>query len=100
MIVLIAAVTANLKTPCGRPQTLLPPAKRLTSNAPAIASRVLPLATATDVKMSPAVVRLTKNAPTKIAGHTRKPNKSNAASAIPAGGHTGDALACNDARFK
>jgi hypothetical protein len=55
---------------------------------------------ATDVVMSPAVVRFTRKAPTKIAGHARYPSKSIAASAIPAGGHTGDALACNDARFK
>jgi hypothetical protein len=55
---------------------------------------------ATDVAMSPAVVRFTRNAPTKIAGHARYPSKSIAVSPIPAGGHTGDALACNDARLK
>jgi hypothetical protein len=55
---------------------------------------------AIDVGISPAVVRFTRNAPTKIAGHPRYPSKSIAASAIPAGGHTGDALACNDARCK
>jgi hypothetical protein len=55
---------------------------------------------ASDVPTVPAVVRFTTNAPIKIAGHARYPSKSIAASAIPAGGHTGDALACNDARCK
>ena len=70
----------------------MPPAKRLTSHAPQSASNVFPLAMPSDVKMFPSVVRFTKNAPTKSAGHTRNPRTSNAASAIPAGGHTGDAL--------
>src|SRR5947207_12559310 len=52
---------------------------------------------ANDVARFPAVVTFTRNAPIKMAGHARYPSKSNAASAIPAGGHTGDALACNDA---
>jgi hypothetical protein len=55
---------------------------------------------ANDVARVPGVVRFTRNAPTKIAGHARYPSKSIAASAIPAGGHTGDALAFNDARCK
>ena len=43
-IALIAAASANLKTPCGRSKTFLPPAKWFTSHAAAMASNVLPVA--------------------------------------------------------
>src|SRR6202035_634320 len=85
-VVLMSTASANLKTSCGRSNTRAPPANRVTSHAPQIASKVFPLAMPSDVKLFPTVVRFTKNAPTKIAGHTRNPRTSNAASAIPAGG--------------
>src|SRR5690349_3382111 len=100
MMVLIAAATANLKTLFGRSQKFLPPANRVTNHAPASASSVLPAAIPIDVAALPAVVTFTRNAPRNIAGHTRYPSKSVAPSAIPAGGHTGEALACNDASIK
>jgi hypothetical protein len=53
----------------------------------------MPIEVATD----PAVVTLTRKAPTRIAGQTRKPNSSAAASAIPVGGQTALALAWIDA---
>ena len=71
MMVLIPAASANLKTPCGRSKTVVPPANRFTSQAPTSASSVLPLATASDVATLPAVVTFTRNAPTKIAGQAR-----------------------------
>src|SRR5262245_22920991 len=40
----------------------------------------------------PAVVKLTRNAPTKMAGATPLPYVSSAAIATPVGGHTADAL--------
>src|SRR5438132_9822056 len=89
---LIRAASANVKTPWGRSNTRGPPANLFTSQAPQIASKVLPLAIPNDVKIFPTVVRFTRNAPTKIAGHTRNPRTSKAARAIPAGGQTGDAL--------
>src|SRR5207244_13024364 len=94
---LTTAARANLTTPCRRSKTVVQPANRFTSQAPHTASSVLPLAMASDVATSPAAVTFTRNAPTKIAGQARQPSTSNAASAIPAGGHTGDALACKDA---
>src|SRR5947209_6889614 len=99
IVVLISAASANLKTSCGRSNTRAPLANLLTSHAPHRASSVLPLAIPSDVKIFPAVVRLTRNAPTKIAGQTRYPRTSNAASAIPAGGQTGDALLWRNARL-
>jgi len=54
---------------------------------------VLPAATPSDVATDPAVVTLTRKAPTATAGHTRGPKRRNAASAIPVGGHTAVALA-------
>ena len=42
----------------------------------------------------------TLKAPMEIAGHTRYPRTRIAAKAIPADGHTGDALACNEASIK
>src|SRR6202011_1215392 len=97
-VVLMSAASANLKTSCGRSKTRAPPANLFTSQAPQSASNVLPLAMPREVKIFPAVVRLTTKAPTKIAGQTRNPRTSNAASAMPAGGQTGDALALRKAR--
>ena len=95
--VLATAANANLKTSCERSKTRVPLAKRLTSHAPQSASSVFPAAMATEVPKLPAVVALTRKAPRKMAGHVRYPSTSNAPSAIPAGGHTGDALACKNA---
>src|SRR6267378_4786550 len=71
IIVLTTAASANLKTPCGRSKTVVPPANRFTSQAPHTASSVLPLAMASDVATLPSVVTFTRNAPTKIAGQAR-----------------------------
>jgi hypothetical protein len=85
--------TANAKMSCARSKANRPWAKRLTSQAPKSPSRVLPAATPSDVATDPAVVTLTRKAPTATAGHTRGPKRRNAASAIPVGGHTAVALA-------
>jgi hypothetical protein len=53
---------------------------------------VLPAAIPRDVPTDPAVVRLTRKAPMKIAGQIQEPRSNNAANAIPVGGHTGVAL--------
>ena len=98
-IVLTTAASANLKTPCGRSKTLVPSANRFTSHAPETASSVFPVAMASEVATLPAVVAFTKNAPTKIAGQMRYPKRSSTANAIPAGGHTGDALAFRNAKL-
>src|SRR5262249_14872368 len=45
----------------------------------------------------PEVVTLTRNAPAKIAGQTPRPRTRHAASAIPAGGQTAEALALTSA---
>jgi hypothetical protein len=71
MMALITAAIANLKTPCGRSKTFVPPANRFTSQAPTSASSVLPVAMANDVATFPAVVTFTRNAPIKMAGHAR-----------------------------
>src|SRR4029077_8842847 len=96
---LVTAAKPNLKTFCEWSNTRIPPAKRFTSHAPQIASRVFPAPMATEVGMLPVVLILTRNAPTKMAGHVRWPSTSNAPTAIPAGGHTGEALACRNANF-
>src|SRR5262245_14746546 len=67
--------------------------QRLTSQAPASASSMLPIPIATEVVMVPAVVALAAKAPNRIAGATRYPRNSIAASASPVGGQIGVALA-------
>ena len=62
-------------------------------------SRVLPIATPIEVATEPAVVTLTRNAPTRMAGHARDPKSRKAANAIPVGGHTAEALALTKARL-
>ena len=74
-------------------KTSRPPAQRFTSQTPMTISRVLPLAMPSDEATDPAVVRFTRNAPRKIAGHTVGPYSRAAASAMPVGGHTAVALA-------
>src|SRR5262249_48899552 len=87
------AATAKRDTSRARSNARGPFAKRWTREAPASASSVLPTATPSDVATEPWVVRLTRNAPAKIAGQTRGPARRTAASAMPVGGHTGVALA-------
>jgi hypothetical protein len=45
-----------------------------------------------EVKAVPEVVTLTKKAPRQTAGQIRRPPRTKAATAIPAGGHTGEEL--------
>jgi hypothetical protein len=93
-----AASRTNRKMSRGRSNTCAPPAKRVTRRAPTTASRVLPKAIASEVAMEPAVVTLMTNAPMKMTGQSRGPRSSRAASAMPAGGQTGVALACREAK--
>ncbi len=60
---------------------------------------MLPAAMASEAGTEAAVVTLTRNAATKMAGHAPGPSTRNAASAMPAGGHTGLALACKVAKW-
>ena len=97
MLALTAAATvamnAKRRTFWGRENASSSPAKRLTSQGPTTASSVFPVAMPSDVTTEPAVVTLTKKAPTRIAGQTREPKRSAAAIAIPVGGQTALALA-------
>ena len=74
-----------------------PLANRLTRYAATTPSSVFPAAMPIEVASDPAVVRLTKKAPTKTAGQTRTPSSRNAARAIPVGGQTVVALTCTNA---
>ena len=58
------------------------------------------MAMPSDVPTEPAVVMLTRNAPTKMAGQRRIPKSSSAASARPVGGQTGEALTWRKARIR
>ena len=66
-------------------------------NAPATASSVFPIAITAETPGGNGVVRFAKNAPSAIAGQTRYPSTSTAASAIPVGGQTAVALAFTNA---
>src|SRR5262249_2247210 len=68
------------------------------NHAPRIASSVLPTAMLADITSDPAVVKLTRKDPAKIAGQLEVPNSSRSAMAIPAGAHTGDALTWTEAK--
>ena len=57
-----------------------------------VASSMLPKPIAAEVASEPAVVSLAANAATRIAGATRYPRSSTAASANPVGGQIGVAL--------
>jgi len=59
---------------------------------------MLPTPRPSEVATEPAVVRLTRKAPARIAGHTRRPSTKNAAMAIPVGGQTAVALTWTNAR--
>jgi len=65
-----AASPASLKTSRARSQARCPRANRLTRYAPRRPSSVLPAAMTADVATEPAVVMLTRKAPTKMAGQT------------------------------
>ena len=97
VVLMMAATSANLNTSGARSMALRPPAKRLTRYAPTMPSRVLPMPRPIEVRTVPAVVTLTRNAPMRIAGHTRMPKIRNAAMAMPVGGQTAVALACTNA---
>ena len=93
-----AASPAKAKMSRARSNAAAPRAYRVTRSDPATASSVLPAAMPRDVAAEPAVVMLTANAAAKMAGHTPRPRTSMAARAIPAGGHTGVALAWTEAK--
>src|SRR2546426_5343183 len=95
-----AARPVNLKTSAARSKAALPRANRVTRALPAAASRLFPTAIPSAVAIDPAVVRLTRNAATKMAGHTPGPSRRKAASAIPVGAHTAVALGCTTASLK
>ena len=94
----VPASTAKRRKSGARSKARAPSAYRSTRAAPTTASSVFPAAMPSELAIDPAVVMLTRNAPMKIAGHTRTPNSSTAASAIPVGGQTGEALACTKAK--
>ncbi len=93
------AKAANLKTSRGRSKAWSPPANRSTSQAPTSPSTVFPVAMPRDVPAVPTVVRLTRKAPAKMPGHTRRPSRRKAARVRPVVGHTGLALAWRKASF-
>src|SRR5262245_46966251 len=92
-VVATTLMSAKRTTPTGVAKVSQPPDQRLTSQAPASASSMLPTPIAVAVVIVPAVVALAANAPSRIAGATRYPRNSIAASASPVGGQIGVALA-------
>ena len=50
---------------------------------------MLPVAIAAATGIDAPLVAFARNAPSAIAGHVRGPNRTTAASAMPAGAHTG-----------
>ncbi len=99
MVALIAVLTmpariANRKVSGAFSNGLRPFANRVTSRAPINPSSVLPAAMPRATAIEPAVVTLTRNAPAKMAGQTHGPRVTSAASAMPLGAQTADALGC------
>src|SRR6185369_8632851 len=86
-------IKANLKIVCAVWKTRGPSANFSMSHAPNTASSVLPAEITSAVASAPVVVMLTMKAPRKTAGQRSIPHKTSAASAMPAGGQTADALA-------
>ncbi len=84
--------TTKRKIVCGLSKHLRPLAKRLTRYTPRTASRVLPAAMARELGTVPAVSRLVRKAPARMAGQYRNPNTSKAENAIPLGAHTVEML--------
>src|SRR5207249_9969617 len=95
-----AARSANLMTSSGRSKARRPFAKRFTSAAATSPSSVFPVAMPSDESASPAVVRFTRNAPSRMPGQTRYPRSRNAAIAIPVGGQIAVALTWTKARVR
>jgi hypothetical protein len=58
------------------------------------ASRVLPVAIASEPATCPETTVLTRKAPRKIVGQLWRPSRRSAAIATPDAGHTGEALGC------
>jgi hypothetical protein len=71
-----------------------PLAKRCASAAATTASSVLPAAIPSAVATEAAVVKFTRKAPTRIAGHMRGPSRSSEAIAMPVPGQIAEALGC------
>ena len=92
--------SANFATRAGVVKVCAPPDHCMIRKPPASASIVLPSAIKADVANVPAVVALAANAPTRIAGHIRRPPNSTAASAMPVGGQIGLALGLTEANCK
>ena len=92
MVLKPAAKTSTLKASTVLSNTAKPLAKRRIKYAPLTASSVFPMPIPMDVRAEPAVVKLTRNAPTKTAGATLVPKSRHAANEIPAGAHTAVAL--------
>ena len=63
-----------------------------TSVAARRGARVFPAAVTTAASAFGVMGRLTRNAPSAIAGHMRRPNTRKATNAIPVGGHSGVTL--------
>src|SRR5579872_3817170 len=80
-----AAKATNLKRVWVCSNAFLPRAYRLTSQAPASASSVFPVAMPIEVRSEPAVVRFTRNAARKMPGQTRHPHNKTATKASPVG---------------
>jgi len=92
MVLKMPARTSILKVFNVLSNTAKPPAKRVIKYAPVRASNVFPMPIPTEVRMEPAVVKLTRNAPRKIAGLIHDPKKRHAANESPAGAHIAVAL--------
>ena len=88
-----ALTTVNRKMSAPRSNAKRPRAKRVASMAAARHSSVLPVAIATDGTTSCDATRFVRKAPIAAAGQARGPSTSNAATAMPAGGHTAVTLA-------
>ncbi len=89
--------SANFATPAGVRKVSRPPAQCRISRPPTTASSVLPTAISAEVSKVPAVVALAAKAAATIAGQTRKPPSSTAASAMPLGAQIGLALGLTEA---
>src|SRR5437879_82775 len=95
-----AARRANLITSSGLSNARRPFAKRFTSAAATSPSSVFPGAMPSDESASPAVVRFTRNAPSRMPGQIRYPRSRNAAIAMPVGGQIAVALTWTKARVR
>jgi hypothetical protein len=83
-----AAMTTNASTSATRRKAASKPGTRASAHAAATASSVLPVAMTRAVHRGAVVLAFAAKAPSQIAGHTRTPPSSTAASAIPVGAQT------------